>query len=199
MAGDEGKLAFFKYTVTAFQRDRVSSFAPSFLGKRFADVVGVFRPATFAATCATSSALIIFRNLRPLCSCHRQLQHFVFRKDTRILIPELAVLIYAHANDGGRHKLQKTKCALGRNSAERDEFAWCGRALRQSPRPPRLQWQVDIAQEGSHQCSNTENSDSDSLTKTSQVSNIAMCEATILMTRRKYLKPVSTYLLHPCT
>ena len=87
-------------------------------------------------------------------SCHRQLQHFVFRRDTRILIPELAVLINAHANDVGRHELQKMKCALGRNSAERDGFAWCGRELRQSPRPPRLQWQVDIAQEGSHQCAN---------------------------------------------
>ena len=56
MAGDEGKLAFFKYTVTIFQRDRVSSSATSFLGKRFANFVGVFRPATFVATCDTSSA-----------------------------------------------------------------------------------------------------------------------------------------------
>ena len=34
--------------------------------------------------------------------------------------------------------------------------------------------QVNIAQEGSHQCSNTENSDSDSLTKTSK-SQILQC------------------------
>ena len=124
----------------------------------------------FASDEKTAIIYVDTEKLRPLCSSHRQLQHFVFRRDTRILIPEPAVLINAHANDVGLHELQKTKCALGRNSAERDEFAWC---LKRVPAKSEtttasvssIKYQVDIAQEVWHQCSNTENSDPDGLTK----------------------------------
>ena len=104
VADDDGKLAFFRYTVTTFQRDRVSRLSLLSLASAslilwvFSDLLPSQQHAAHVG---------YSRNLRTLCSWHRQLQPFEFRRDTRILIPELAVLIHAHRNDVGRHVVQK--------------------------------------------------------------------------------------------
>ena len=108
------------------QRDRVSSSAPSFLDKRLTGFAGVFRPATFAATCATCSEFQEFENtfFLPLSTSACKIQEIY--QDS---YPWGFFLNHGSRGNLDRYELQKNDTHSGRNSAKREEFVWCGREL----------------------------------------------------------------------